>query len=334
MQRPFGPCFVCERRNRCEGEPKQRTPYASCFAYLDLDRSVQLLPDAGYPQEKRRRDFAKVGLNRSQAFGEVHYGTRCQRQVYRVNLFGHMAKRQIGNGRIGRRTAVDRVGSDRHCIDVPVGNHRSLRSSRRPGGEDHQRDIVLALPCEAVINPGWRLGGKGDSAGLNIGECRKAGNLVMAQAFRVDYDNLLEQGQPGTHLQNLVHLFLILAHHHGGIGCCEQILHLGSRRGRIHPYRDCADHACTELREHPFLAVLADDGDVSPFAQSERGKPKSELARVFLVLLPGEGLPDTEVLLTQRHFVGAFACPETQLVRQGGVRVKWHVQESHRFRRL
>ena len=50
----------------------------------------------------------------------------------------------------------------------------------------------------------------------------------------------------------------------------ENIGDLVGRAGRIDADRHRPDHAGTELGDHPFGAVLAEDADMPAFAEAER----------------------------------------------------------------
>ena len=290
---------------------------AAGLADLDLDGGVQLLPDARHAQEQRGRDLAQVGLDGAQALGKVHHRARAQRQMNGVDLLGHMAQRQVRHGGVRRRAAVDGVGARGHGGDVAVADHRGLGAARGAAGEDHQRGVLQGLRRQALLHHARPLGLEGGAQGAHFLEGQQVVNVVAAQALGVDHHHMGQRGQAFAHLKHLVQLLLVFTHHHGGVAGLEQVFHLRRGRGGVHPHRDRAHQAAAQLGEHPFLAVLADDGAVAAFGQAQLDQAQAKVARRLFVARPGDGLPDAVVLLAQRHRRRARGGPVAQLLRQG-----------------
>jgi len=185
-----------------------------------------------------------------------------------------VAQRQVGNHGIRRCAAVDRVHPGGHGVDVAIGNHRRLRPAGGAGSENHEGDVVFGLACEALLDQTRLLPLESRAERRDCFKGIKTFDLVVPQAGWIDDHQVGELGQARAHLQHLVDLLLIFADDHAGIGGLQQVLDLGRRRSRVDADRDGSDHAMPELREHPFLAVFADDGGVASLRQASFARPR------------------------------------------------------------
>ena len=231
---------------------------------------MQLFPNARHAEKKRGADFTQVALDRAQALGKVDHHAGVQRQIHRVNLLGHVAQRQIRYGRIGRRALVDRVGAHGHRIDVAVGNHRRLGAAGRARGKDHQGDVVFGLRREPRCDQ-VRL--------LCLKPCPQRADVF-------NHDQVRQLRQARAHLEHLVELLLVFTHDDACVRCRKQVFDLRRRRGWVDAHRHGVDHPRPQLREHPFLAVLADDRHMAFFGQTQRSQTEREMPRVALVVTP------------------------------------------------
>ena len=109
---------------------------------------------------------------------------------------------------------------------------------------------------------------------------------IAAQSPGIHHHQMAQQRQTLTDFQHLGELFLILAHDHAGIRHLQQVFDLGRGGGRIDADGHRAQHACAKLGENPLLAVLADDGHMALFRQSQCCQTEREVPRMTLVVTP------------------------------------------------
>ncbi len=85
----------------------------------------------------------------------------------------------------------------------------------------------------------------------------------IAQTFGLHHHDALEVGQLVERLDDLVGLFLILAHHQLNVSVVEHVGHLRRRTGRVDADGNPAHQTGPHLREHPFDAVLGEHADMA-----------------------------------------------------------------------
>ena len=211
-----------------------------------------------------------------------------------------MAQRQVGQVHaiaVHRQPLGD---ARRHAAHIAVAQHRALGLAGGAGGVDHETGVVQPLAVQRLVQ-GSELGRLAPRAfGLDLGVGHDALTLrrrIGAQALGLHHDDAAQERQPVGHLQHLVGLLLVLAHHQLNIRVLQHVAHFLGRAGGVHAHRHRADRARSHLGQQPFHAVLGDDGDPSARAQTQGAQAQSHAAGPAPVFRPGHGLPDAEVLL-------------------------------------
>jgi hypothetical protein len=124
--------------------------------------------------------------------------------------------------------------------------------------------------------------------------------VVIAQAALFVVEDVFQRGQLRRHGEELVDLLLVL---HGGVrdlGVLQDVGHLLGDRVGIHGHGHGADplrgrHGPIEPRP-----VVADDGDLAAALEPEGLQTHGVGAHGVVHLGPGPGLPDAQVLVTDR----------------------------------
>ncbi len=138
---------------------------------------------------------------------------------------------------------------------------------------------------------------------LHVLEGEERRVLVLPQAARVGVDDVADLRELVEHVEDLVDLLLVLGDDEGGVAVVDDVGDLGEVRVLVEPDRRRAGRLRGELgqthsgRLSPMIATL------SPRLQAERDEAEREVPDVVVVLAPGEGLPDAELLLAQRDAV-------------------------------
>ena len=128
---------------------------------------------------------------------------------------------------------------------------------------------------------------------------------VVAQAARVVVDDVLELRAAVPDLQHLVDLLLVLDDRELDLGVVQHVDHLLGHRVLVERHRHAAERLRRGHRPVQARAVVADDREVHPALEAERGEPAGERAHLLGDLRPGPGLPDAEVLLARRRMIAA-----------------------------
>jgi hypothetical protein len=146
---------------------------------------------------------------------------------------------------------------------------------------------------------------------------QQAGVAVVAQSARIVIVDVLQPGVPFAHLEHLVDLLLVLDDRVGDLRVFEHVDHLGGDRVLVHRHRNAAQALRRHHREVQPRAVLADDRQVLAAPEALHVQSRGELPDLVGRLRPGPGLPDAQVLLTQRGTAGAQPRVLQQQLRKG-----------------
>ena len=310
----------------------QRAAQLSGLLHLDGDGRVQLFPDARHAQEHAGCHFAQVLLHGTYGFAEVDRGTQVQGHEGGEHLLGHVAQGQVGQVGGLRPEFQPLHDAGHHAADVAVGDHGALGLARGARGVDHQADVVQALArqagvdaCRIVLLAAQCLDfiEGGDQGALRGREA--------AQALGFHDDDFLQVRELVQCGQHLVGLLLVLADHDVDVGVAHHVGHLGRGAGGVDAHGDAAHQACAHLRQHPFDAVLGDHAHVAARGQAQLQQTLAEMRGALVVLRPGEGLPDAEVLLPDGDARSVLACALAQHLGQGEF---GEIHDSHLLRRL
>ena len=163
---------------------------------------------------------------------------------------------------------------------------------------------------------------------LHLLERHDARVAVAPQPAHVRDDDVPHERQRPADLQDLVHLLLVLADDDGRLGVRDDVLHLRRRARRVDADPDGGRAHRGELRPDPLAAVLREDRDLVAALHPERDEAEAEAPDVAEVVLPGDALPDAELLLAQRDRARRLGGAQAEELRE---RVR---HESHRFLRL
>ena len=89
--------------------------------------------------------------------------------------------------------------------------------------------------------------------------------------------------------------------------------------------------ARAHLGQHPFGAVFGDHAHMAARGQAQRAQAQADMAGALVVLRPGKGLPDAEVLLPQRNALRIGACAFAQHLGQGEFGEIQHISDPLRI---
>ena len=207
-----------------------------------------------------------------------------------------------------------------------MGEAHALRLAGGPGGVGHDRDVVgpargHRVGEEVRVRVVMRAAEALDAL-VGVQEVLR----VVAQPARVVEDDVLELRAAVPDLQHLVDLLLVLDDGEVDVGVVQHVDHLLGHRVLVERHRDAAQRLRRGHRPVQARAVVADDREVHPALEAERGQPAGERAHLLGDLRPGPGLPDAEVLLARGRVVAAHLRVVQQQARE-------HIQFQRRGRR-
>ncbi|MNY24940.1 hypothetical protein D3C86_1586870 [compost metagenome] len=155
-----------------------------------------------------------------------------------------------------------------------------------------------------------------------VGEQR--GMVVVAQAARVFVDQMAHgaaaRGELGLHLEQLVHLFLVLDHGEFDLGVFQHIDHLVGDGVLVERHGHAAERLRGGHRPVETRAVVTHHGQVHAAPEPKRGQPAGERAHLARGLRPAVCLPDPEILLAMGRMIRPLRGVRQQASREGRCR--------------
>ncbi len=185
-------------------------------------------------------------------------------------------------------------------------DHDPLGQAGRAGRVTQHGDIVgIGLPdvaLEGARVPGFVF----PALPHHVAEAHQEGIVVMAQPQRVPVNQLLEQGQLGLYLQDLVHLLLIPGHDELGIGMLGNVSDFGWNGIGENAQGDSAGGLGGNLCPVPFRVIVAKDGYLVGRFQPHAHQPQGEVFDLLIALLPRVTLPYAKLLLAHGQLLAAI----------------------------
>jgi hypothetical protein len=199
-----------------------------------------------------------------------------------------------------------------------VREHGALGLPGRPRRVADDGHVVARAPRDLLVEPARVLPVELLAALLQRGQAQQAGLLVLPHAAGVFVDDVLEAGALRAHVQELVHLLLILDHREPHLRVVHDVLHLLLDRVLVQRHGHAADRLGGQHSPVERRAIVADDGGLVAARETERGQPERDQARLGEVVAPAVRLPDAEGLLANGHLPRRRWAPEASLGRYRG----------------
>ena len=295
------------------GEPAERRG----LAHPQDDRRVELLPDPRHREEQRGRHLADVLGHGVDALGEVDGGAGPQRVEHREGPLGDVAERQERQLLVAFAKRGDEVRVVELEEDVAVAQHRPLGGAGGAGRVDEDGEIFGLRDLDHPVEGAGMLPVVARAQLEQRGERHDLGVAEVVEPFHVVDDDLHELGTARAHLQDLVELLLVLGEEEAGAAVVDDVLDLPRRIRRVDAVGDAADRQGAEVGVEPLRAVVGDDRHDVPGLEAERDQPEPDVPGPLAVLAPGDGTPDSEVLLPHGHLVAALPDDMTEQLGQG-----------------
>ncbi len=271
--------------------------------HLRLDVGGDALPDPRRQQHEIGPDLAQVGHHRLRLLDEVDDLPADQRLRHGIDLLhdpGQGQHRDIVVGGILRVVlqVVETVLEHRSALQ-----HRQFRIGGGARGGAENGDILRPPGGDQFVVETGLLGIELVPQPHQLGVAEQPRVVVLAHAARIAVDDMLDAGALLGDLQHLVDLFLVLGDDDLRSGVVDQVGDLLVEGILV----DAEDHRPQRVRGdlagHPFGPVVADDADGVALADAELVHAESEAPHHRLVVGPGEGVPDAELLFAQGDLV-------------------------------
>ncbi|OIQ80851.1 hypothetical protein GALL_373940 [mine drainage metagenome] len=123
---------------------------------------------------------------------------------------------------------------------------------------------------------------------------------------------MLEVGHAVGERQQLVDLLFVLGEHQLRLAVVQEIGGLLIQHVAIETKAHGADRVGGDFGRHPVRPVVADDADDIAAAEAELDQAEREVVNPRLIIVPGEELPEPEILFAQRDLAAKFPGVETQ----------------------
>ena len=158
---------------------------------------------------------------------------------------------------------------------------------------------------------------RGAAVGDHLVDVAQVGAVVVAQALRFVIDDGLELRHLLRDRQQLVDLLLVLHRGELHLGVGKDVSEFVRHRVGIDRHRDRAERLRRHDRGIDFRPIGADDRDRIAAPHAEPVETDRIGAHLVEQLRPGPGLPNPQVLVTQRRPVGEQLCVAQQQLRKG-----------------
>ena len=251
-------------------------------------------------------DFADVFLDGFRLFRKVDGHTGHQGAGNPQGLFGGPGRRnerQIFVAFIG--PAVN-FGPFTDAFHQPaLAQHGAFGQARGPRGVGENRHIVAFAPVHQFIIQAGPLLVQLTPQFDDIFHGQQIGLFISPQAFGIPVDDLFEILKLAFDFEDLVHLLLVMGDHKGGIGVLKKIFDFRPLTVRKNTDRHTTGRLCRQLRPEPFGLVFTDNADFVFALETQFHEPQTQIPHPFVIILPGEGFPDSHVF--DPH--GDFAVP-------------------------
>ena len=152
---------------------------------------------------------------------------------------------------------------------------------------------------------------------LDLLKGHQAGGLVPVHAPRIVVDDVLQPRDPTANLEHLVHLLLVLRHDQTRFGRLQHPGQLCRDRVLVEAQRQCPDHLRTQLGDHPFGPVVADDRDPVALLHAQLEEPQGKGTDAVEEPRPGDLLPDAEFLFAKGDLFRVFRRAEREEAGEG-----------------
>lgn len=223
-------------------------------------------------------------------------------------MVAHPGRGQVGNDVVARAELVH-LHATLGCADeAGMGLAHALGLAGGTGGVEDDADVLLLHALDGAVPDAGVVAVPGLAQFFQLGRADQARLGILAQAARVVVNDVAQGGYGFTHLQELVHLFLVFREGKLDVGIlddeghflCHSILVQGNGNGAQALHSSKADVHVG--------AVVADEGQVLAFGQAQCCQAAGHVAHVAGDIAPAPCLPDTVLFLTQRGCLGALTC--------------------------
>ena len=252
--------------------------------------------------------FLQVDADRGCRLGAIHHIAAHQPLGKAEDVLAYPGRRQVGQDfLIGRQfvkpcarlCAVDQGG---------VGVHDALGVAGGARGEEQGGNIVRLALRDVCIPRAWVGRIPSLTGGQQVVQRRQAGLCVTAQAARVVKPDAGKPRADLAQLDELVHLLLVFHHGKADVGVLNREGVFGRGGVLVQRHGDATQRLRGQLRCVQARPVVADHRQVVATPKPCRRQPAGHLAHGHSQLSPSRGLPDAQMLFTQRAGAGALGC--------------------------
>ena len=287
--------------------------------HADGHRGQHALEHARRRKVVGRPDLAQVDRHGACRLGAVDGEARHQPLGHREQVVAHPGGGQVGNDVVSRHQAIDLDPALRRGDEGRVRLAHPLGLARGARGVQDDRHVLGAVAFHLGL-PGAGVGAVPFGAQRHqLLGADEAGLLVVAQATWVVVNDVGDAGHRLAHLQQLVHLLLVLGEEELHLRVLDHEGHLGGHRVLVQR-NGHATHALHSHHAHVQVrAVVADQGQVLPASEAQGQQAAGQLLHRLCSVFPGPGLPDTVLFFAYGRVCRALGCMFEQQLRERGL---------------
>ena len=276
-------------------------------------------------------DLADVFPRRGRLFREIQGVPHLETAGY-----GHHLLPDPGEGKVGDKVVrviarVYRHEVVAHGEHVPVAQEGSFGKGRGPGGVKEEANVVAVSLVDQLLEQIGFLAVQFFAQFLNLVDADQEILGVVPHAFGIVPDDSFHLGAGIPDGEGLVHFLLRLAHEEFCIRVVDDVFDLLHHAVLKEPNSHAAGAKGGHFRPEPFRPIVTDHGHLVSPLETEAHHAQTEILDVFIVVLPGVGKPDAELLLPHGHFlVAVFSALAEKEFRYGEILGNLCVSSVHR----
>ena len=278
-----------------------RAPDRTGIHHLGLHQRGQAFPLARAEHQRLRADFADVVLHRLRFFREVDDERHHEPEREPEELLGRPRRRDV---REVLRLRAEARGPHQPCgglHQVALRQDARLGQAGGPRRVAENRDVLGPARIDRFIEFPWPTLHAAPALLLERLERQQLGVAVAPHAAVVPEHDRVHRFQARFEFERLVDLLLVLAHHQHGLGMPQDVLHLGGGEVGIQAHHLRADALRRVLAPEQLRLVLADQRHRGPAGHPQLGHAHRKGLHVPVHVVPGESLPDPEILLAMQY---------------------------------
>ena len=289
----------------------------SGILHADHHRSQQAFEDPRRREIINRADLAQVGHDRLGRLGTVDGESGHQRLGMGKQMIADPGHRQVGEDVAVAAHAVDLHAALGGGDERGVRLADAFRLSGRPGRVEHDRNVIVMTLADFIVEDVGMVAVMDPPHLDQFLDVVQERLRVVPHPARIVIDDVFQRADLRHDLEQLVDLLLVLDDREADAGILHHEQHLVGHRVLVERNRHPAQGLGGAHHHVKVRPIVADDGQVVAAPETEFREAAGERPHAVGDFGPGQGLPDSQVLLAHRRSVRTIPRVIEQQAREG-----------------